>query len=150
MPARVVSQSFEAAGETSPCSIHEPTISGGRRRETAHLLQRLINCEGRRLSFGAGFRRPDHSSEKRPWPRGAHIAPTPGAEEIIAIALRAGNYPTFAQPVCSENQRCVRANTIKFGSSNAKRRGPCESAARDHPAFARELCLRSAAPLFGR
>jgi len=25
--------------------------------ETAHLLQRLMNCEGRRLSFGAGFRR---------------------------------------------------------------------------------------------
>ena len=61
---------FEAAGETSPCSIHEPMICAGRRRETADLLQRLISCDGRRLSFGAGFRRRDHSWERRPWPRG--------------------------------------------------------------------------------
>ena len=51
----VESESFEAAGETSPCSIHEPMIGAGRRRETAHLLQRLISCDGRRCHSARGF-----------------------------------------------------------------------------------------------
>ena len=96
---------FEAAGETSPCSIHEPTISGGAARETAPLLQRLMNCEGRRLSFGAGFRRRHHSWEKRPG-HGARISP-PRRERKKSLPSRSTreNIPMFSQPVVTGASR---------------------------------------------
>ena len=71
-----VSQSFRCSGRTSPSRSMGLRSAVRAARETAHLLQRLINGgEGRRLSFGVGFRRRNHSREKRPWPRGAHIPP---------------------------------------------------------------------------
>src|SRR5271157_6032268 len=131
----------------------------GAARETAHPLQRPINCEGRRLSFGAGFRRRDHSWEKRPWPRGAHIAPTPGAEEIIAIALR-GKLSYLCstrlqrEPAMRAGkhhqvwiEQCEAARTIRerfgleasFDYAVGEKLMNFASAAHDHPAFAREL-----------
>jgi len=63
-------------------------------RETAHLLQRLINGgEGRSLSFGAGFADAIIRGKSGRGHAARIIAPTPGAEEIIGIALHAGKYP---------------------------------------------------------
>src|SRR5208337_4841219 len=101
-----------------------------------------------------------HSWEKRPWPRGAHIASTPGAEEIIAIALHAGKYPMFAQPDCHGSQpmnagkphqiwieQCEATQTIRerygleaaFDYAVGEKLMNFASAAHDHPAFASEL-----------
>jgi hypothetical protein len=79
-------KAFEATGETKPCSIYEPTITGGRRRETAHLPQRLINCEGRRPSTGS-------------LPRGSTtIAPSRGTRKFVehfdAVRQKDGRKPS--------------------------------------------------------
>ena len=79
---------------------------------------------------------------------------------MIAIALRAGNYPTFAQPYCSESQamragkhhqvwieQCEPARTIRerygleaaFDYAVGEKLMTFASVARDHPAFARQL-----------
>src|SRR5271157_4737905 len=97
---------------------------------------------------------------KRTSPRGSQRRPERLAEETIAMTLRAGKYPAFAQPNCSESQaksadkhhqiwseQCEAARTIRerygleaaFDYAVGEKLMNFASAARDHPAFAREL-----------
>jgi len=82
------------------------------------------------------------------------------AEQVVAIALRVRNYPTYSQPDCSESQamtaakhhqiwieQCEAARGIRerygleaaFDYAVGEKLMNFASAARDHPAFAREL-----------
>ena len=97
---------------------------------------------------------------KRTSPRGSQRRPERLAEETIVMTLRAGKYPTFAQPNCSESQamsadkhhqiwieQCEAARTIRerygleaaFDYAVGEKLMNFASAAHDHPAFAREL-----------
>jgi hypothetical protein len=153
-------------------SFHKPHIRSVTTRRVAAALCTLRDPNGARADVGTDIPPSRRSTDrrgmasrinrerKRTSPRGSQRRPERLAEETIAMTLRAGKYPAFAQPNCSESQamsadkhhqiwieQCEAARTIRerygleaaFDYAVGEKLMNFASAAHDHPAFAREL-----------